>query len=96
MLELTHDGQRGINLFAFGLKPGRYGIWLVGPHGRTAALGADKVRHDEILKSYDFPSMSAGVRSSSRLPRGPAKSTRPGQSCYAPRFGDGPFVRPAV
>lgn len=53
--ELTHDGQRGVSLFAFGLKPGRYGVWLLGPHGRTAALGAVNVRHDEILKSYDLP-----------------------------------------
>jgi hypothetical protein len=53
--ELTHDGQRGVNLFAFGLRPGRYGVWLLGPRGRTTALGAVNVKHDEILKSYDVP-----------------------------------------
>ncbi|MGO9496317.1 MAG: hypothetical protein ACLQA5_06340 [Solirubrobacteraceae bacterium] len=55
MWELTHDGQRGVSLFAFGLKPGRYGVWLVGPQGGATALGAVSVKHDEILKSYDLP-----------------------------------------
>jgi hypothetical protein len=58
--ELAHDGQRGVNLFAFGLRPGRYGIWLLGPQGRTTALGAVNVKHDEILKSYDLPAVVRG------------------------------------
>ena len=53
--ELTHDGERGVNLLAFGLRPGRYGVWLLGPQGRTTALGAVNIKHDEILKSYDLP-----------------------------------------
>ena len=55
VFELAHAGLRGINLLAFGLTPGRYGIWLVGPHGEPTALGADTVKHDDILKSFDLP-----------------------------------------
>jgi hypothetical protein len=72
VFELDHDGLRGINLLAFGLTPGRYGMWLVGPRGRTTALGADKVKHDEILKSFDLP---ADVRGSQVL----VAAQRPGQ-----------------
>ena len=89
VFELAHDGLRGINLLAFGLTPGRYGIWLVDPHGRTTALGADRVKHDEILKSFDLPADVRGSQVSSR-PRGSARPTRPGRPCCAPRSGDGP------
>ena len=58
--ELTHAGVRGINLFAFGLGPGRYGVWLLGPHGQIAKLGAAEVKHDEILSSYDLPADTRG------------------------------------
>ena len=77
VFELAHDGLRGINLLAFGLTPGRYGIWLVGPHGRTTALGADRVKHDEILKSFDLP---ADVRGSQVLvaAQGPGQVDTPG------------------
>jgi hypothetical protein len=77
VFELAHDGLRGINLLAFGLAPGRYGIWLVGPHGRTTALGADQVKHDEILKSFDLP---ADVRGSQVLvaAQGPGQVDTPG------------------
>ncbi len=77
VFELAHDGLRGINLLAFGLTPGRYGIWLVGPQGRTTALGADRVKHDEILKSFDLP---ADVRGSQVLvaAQGPGQVDTPG------------------
>jgi hypothetical protein len=77
VFELAHDGVRGINLLAFGLAPGRYGIWLVGPRGRTTALGADKVKHDEILKSFDLP---ADVRGNQVLvaAQGPGHVETPG------------------
>jgi hypothetical protein len=77
VFELARDGLRGINLLAFGLTPGRYGIWLIDPHGRSTALGADKVKHDEILKSFDLP---ADVRGSQVLvaAQGPGQTDTPG------------------
>jgi hypothetical protein len=77
VFELAHDGLRGINLLAFGLAPGRYGIWLVGAGGRTTALGADTVKRDEILKSFDLP---ADVRGSQVLvaAQGPGQVDTPG------------------
>ena len=43
--ELTHDGHDGISLLTFGLSPGRYGVWLLGPN-TSVALGVATVNHD--------------------------------------------------
>lgn len=75
--ELTHDGRRGINLFAFGLTPGRYGIWLLGPHDRVTAVAAVTVKHDEILGSYDLPA-DAGGRQIVVAARPPGQNDGPG------------------
>lgn len=53
--ELTHNGQLGVSVLAFGLSPGRYGIWLLGPDDRLTAIGTASVKHDEINESYDLP-----------------------------------------
>ena len=33
--ELTHNGQRGIELLVVRLRPGRYGVWLLSPHDQA-------------------------------------------------------------
>jgi hypothetical protein len=76
--ELAHDGQRGVSLFAFGLRSGRYGIWLLGPQGRSTALGAVNVRHDEILKSYDLPADVRGRQIAVALAPGHGRLDAPG------------------
>ena len=76
--ELAHDGQRGVSLFAFGLRPGRYDVWLLGPHRGTAALGAVNVKHDEILKSYDLPADVRGSRIALALAPGRGQMDAPG------------------
>ncbi len=75
--ELTHDGLRGINLFAFGLTPGQYGVWLLGPNGHVTALAAVTVKHDEIQGSYDLPA-GAGGRRIVVAAQAPGTSGRPG------------------
>ncbi len=75
--ELAHDGRRGIQLFAFGLTPGRYGVRLLGPHDQVTTVAAVTVKHDEILGSYDLPA-DAGGRQIIVAARAPGQSDRAG------------------
>ncbi len=86
--ELVHDGQRGISLLAVRLDPGRYGIWLRGPHshGTRARRGHREARAERFIRPSG-PDLPASVKSSSP-PKPPAKSTARGRSFCAPRSPD--------
>jgi hypothetical protein len=77
VFELTHAGLRGIQVLAFGLTPGRYGIWLIDAHNRTSALGAATVKH-ELRRSYDLPPGSSGTRQIVIAAAAPGRSDAPG------------------
>ncbi len=59
--ELTHSGYRGINVLVVGLRPGRYGIWLLGPRNRATAVAAVTVKH-QLQASYDLPPDASSAR----------------------------------
>jgi hypothetical protein len=60
--ELTHRGKFGLELLAFGLSPGRYVVWLLGPDTQVRSLAAVAVKHDELRGSYDLPADAGGRR----------------------------------
>lgn len=76
--ELVHDGQRGISLLAVRLDPGRYGIWLRGPHGHGTRLGEATVKH-ELNGSYDLPAGPTGERQIVIASQPPGQIDNPGQ-----------------
>ncbi len=51
--ELAHAGHTGVSLLAVGLSPGRYRVWLLGPHA-PVALAVATVTH-ELRGAYDLP-----------------------------------------
>ncbi len=76
--ELSHDGHIGINLLAVRLTPGRYGIWLLGPHDQVTQLAAVTVTH-ELQGAYDLP---AAASSGSQLvisTQAPGQTHAPGR-----------------
>jgi hypothetical protein len=61
--ELTRDGLRGIDLLAFGLRPGQYGIWLDAARTPPTRIGAATVTgHRELRSAYDLPADFTGGR----------------------------------
>ena len=54
--ELTRDGLRGIELLAFGLRAGQYGIWLDAARTPPTRIGAATITgHRELHSAYDLP-----------------------------------------
>lgn len=78
VFELAHGGLRGVNVLAFGLSPGRFGIWLLDSHNRITALGAATVRH-ELRRSYDLPADVTGTRQIVISVAAPGQSDSPGR-----------------
>jgi hypothetical protein len=61
--ELTRDGLRGVELLAFGLRPGRYGIWLDAARTPPTRIGSATITgHRELHSAYDLPAGFTGGR----------------------------------
>ena len=82
--ELTHNGQRGIELFAVRLRPGRYGVWLLGPHNQATALAEATVKTsaEGLVRSSGHGRRRAATRH--RLPS-PRPNRQPGKDRSARR-----------
>jgi hypothetical protein len=77
--ELTHNGLSGISVLAFGLSPGRYGIWLLEPHNRATAVALLTLRHHELQGSFDLPANAPSVRQLVLAAQRPGQIDTPGR-----------------
>jgi hypothetical protein len=77
--ELAHAGQRGIQLLAVGLGPGRYGIWLIGPHAGVTTVGAVTIKHHELQGSFDLPADASTARQIVVTAQAPGRVGTPGR-----------------
>ena len=61
--ELTRDGLRGVELLAFGLRPGQYGVWLEPARTPPTRIGAATITgHRALRTAYDLPASFTGGR----------------------------------
>jgi hypothetical protein len=77
--ELTHAGQVGINVLAGGLLPGRYEIWLLGPHARATPIATVSTKGG-LHGAYALPADATAARQIVVATQAPGKIKAPGRS----------------